>query len=199
MSVMAPAPIQAAPRPKPSESPIHVRRLPPARLVPIPESDERYLQLDPPDGPMPVTSPTKPWDRVAIACSEEQVAFWLRDDYLPDAPLPKELELHPQVVGKILVHAVEILLGHRPCSQLRAWLSPQVFGALSRRAGLAVRINGRAPACSAPRVRHIHVCRPRKRVAEAAVVLHDGQRMRAAAVRLEFFRDRWQVVALEIA
>ncbi|MDN6487107.1 Rv3235 family protein [Ancrocorticia populi] len=179
----------------PTASPIHVRRLPPARLMPLPEEPPAAPR---PDDPMPVTSPQRPWDRVAISTADEPVPIWLRTDFHPEMPLPAEFELEKRVVGKVLVHAIEVLLGHRPCSQLRNWLSPQVFSALSRRAGLAMRIHGRAPRASAPRVRHVHLCEPRQRVCEASVVLHDGQQIRGAALRLEFIRDRWRVVALEI-
>ncbi|MGO1594835.1 MAG: Rv3235 family protein, partial [Ancrocorticia sp.] len=112
-------------------SPLHVKRLPPARLVPV-----RETPPPPATSPMPVTSPEKPWDRVAIHAADEPVPFWLRDDFNADSPLPKDLELSRRVVAMLLVHSVEVLLGHRPCSQLRNWLSPQVFSALSRRAGL---------------------------------------------------------------
>ena len=178
----------------PSISPIHVTRLPPTRLVPVPETERDSSA----DGPMPVTSPARPWDRVAINAADEPVPIWLRDDFHPEMPLPKELELDKRVIALLITHTVEVLLGHRPCAQLRNWLSPQVFSALSRRAGLAVRIKGRAPRTLTPRVRQVHMCQPRGRVTEASVVLHDGQKMRAAAVRLEFIRDRWRVVALEI-
>ena len=33
---------------------------------------------------------------------------------------------------------------------------------------------------------------------DGAVVVHDGQKVRAAAVRAEFIRGRWRIVALEI-
>ncbi len=176
-----------------------VKRPPRFTLVPIAEEDERYLQMDVPQAEFPRTSPKHPWDRLAFTSQQEKIALWADEDYHPADPLPPEMRLPRAAIGQIVVHAIEILLGHRPPSHLRNWLSPQVFDSLVRRTGLAIRIKGRAPRGKTPRVLHTQVCQPRDRAIEAAVVVHDGQRVRAAALRAEFIRRRWRVVALEIA
>ncbi|AHU90232.1 Rv3235 family protein [Trueperella pyogenes] len=98
------------------------------------------------------------------------------------------------VVGQ----AIEVLMGHRPVRQLQTWLHPDVYDALARRAGLAQRVHGKAEKCRSPRVRRVRVCSPRAGIAEASLVVFDGKRIRAAAVRLEVRRGRWHVTALEI-
>ena len=177
----------------PSESSLRASRPPRFSLVPLPDDD-----VDPPGSyEFPRTSPEKPWDRLAFAFQQEKVAP-LDDDDDIDTSDPKKCELTSGALGQIIVHTIEILLGHRPPSHLRNWLNPRVFDALARRAGLAIRIRGKAPRCKPPRVLRVQRCHPNERVVEAAVVVHDGQKVRAAAVRAEFIRGRWRIVALEI-
>ncbi|MFT0847456.1 Rv3235 family protein [Actinomycetaceae bacterium L2_0104] len=177
---------------------LHVKRPPRFTLVPIPEDDERYLQMELPGADFARTSPQRPWDRLAFTSQQEKIALWADDDYRPRDPLPEGMRLPTAALGQIVVHAIEILLGHRPPSHLRNWLSPQVFESLVRRAGLAIRINGRAPRGRSPRVLRTQICQPRERAIEAAVVVHDGRKKRAAALRAEFIRGKWRIVALEI-
>ena len=47
-------------------------------------------------------------------------------------------------------------------------------------------------------VRRVRVCRLSQLVAEASVVLDDGDRVRAAAIRLESHRGYWRATVLEI-
>ncbi len=100
--------------------------------------------------------------------------------------------------GSLVRAAVEALTGSRPVAQLARWLTGELYDVLSRRSGLAVRIKGR-PATARPAVvRSVRVCRLSPLVAEAAVVVHDGARVRAAAVRIEAHRGRWRATALDI-
>ncbi len=141
--------------------------------------------------PLPVTSPTRPWDRLKLTATEPTAPLFTSDSVDLASPLPEHVTNPEGLAGRVVLQAIEILLGHRPTTQLRHWLSAEVYGVLSRRAGLAQRIEGPAPRSRAPRVKSIHTSRPRNRVTEAIVIAHDGQRTRAAAV--------WLVVALEIA
>jgi hypothetical protein len=100
--------------------------------------------------------------------------------------------------GSLVRAAVEALTGSRPVAQLARWLTGDLYDVLSRRSGLAVRIKGR-PATARPAVvRSVRVCQLSPLVAEAAVVVHDGARVRAAAVRIEAHRGRWRATALDI-
>ncbi|WP_420313563.1 Rv3235 family protein [Actinobaculum massiliense] len=61
-----------------------------------------------------------------------------------------------------------------------------------------MRIEGKAPASRAPRIRRLQISSPLPRVAEVIAVLHDGTKVRGAALRLEFQGTRWKVIALEL-
>ncbi|NLW13884.1 MAG: hypothetical protein GX037_05035 [Trueperella sp.] len=103
-----------------------------------------------------------------------------------------------QFAAAVVGQSIEVLLGHRPVRQLQAWMHPLVYDALARRTGLGQRIRGKAEKCMAPRIKKVIVCEPRPGVAEASIVVFDGMKVRAAAVRLEVRRSRWHVTALEI-
>ena len=60
-------------------------------------------------------------------------------------------------------------------------------------------VKGRAPWTCRPRILKVLANKPLARVIEAAAAVYDGQRVRAACLRMEFLRGRWKVVALEIA
>ncbi len=100
--------------------------------------------------------------------------------------------------GALVRAAVETLAGTRPAPQLARWLSAELYDSISRRAGLAVRIKGRPARARHAHVRCVRVCRLGPLVAEASVVLHDGARVRAAAIRVEAHRGRWRATALEL-
>ncbi|MCA0335689.1 MAG: Rv3235 family protein [Actinobacteria bacterium] len=106
----------------------------------------------------------------------------------------------------------EIVVGLRPPTQVVRWTTPEVYAVLARRA-LVVTRRAATPALAAqpgrpgvpsarsrPRilVRRVHVCLPADGVAEAAVVLQDGPRVRAMALRLGGYDGRWRVEALQI-
>ncbi|WP_052436536.1 Rv3235 family protein [Georgenia sp. SUBG003] len=111
------------------------------------------------------------------------------DETLPDPE---------QWAGALVRSAVEALCGIRPTAQLARWLSAELYDSLARRACLAVRILGRPAVARRATVRRVHVCRVVPGVVEASVVVHDGNHLRAAAVRLEVHRGRWRATALEI-
>lgn len=94
--------------------------------------------------------------------------------------------------------ATEAMRGTRSVAQLARWVSPQVFEQLAARAALTVRVLGRAGATRRPEILRVRVCRLGEHVAEAAVVVDDGTRVRAVALRLEMWRGAWRAVAFEI-
>lgn len=114
---------------------------------------------------------------------------------LAPAPPPGPPLADPaQVCGPVVLAAVEALAGSRPLTQLMRWVTPAVYEALEARVP-ADRLTG---ALRSARVRRSHVCRLGATVAEASVVVHDGTRVRAAAVRLEVHRGHWRATALQI-
>lgn len=96
------------------------------------------------------------------------------------------------LAGSLVLAAVEALVGMRPMVQLTRWLTPGVQDAL------AARRPAPAPRRRRPTVRSVRVVRVSPTAAEACVVVHDGERVRAAAARLEAHRQHWRVTALQI-
>lgn len=108
--------------------------------------------------------------------------------------------------------AVDAFHGTRPLSQLARLVSPGVYDQLSARAraqqevnkvnGVAVPSRARAQSGRATRattrVLRARVLRVSPVAAEATVVVLDGSRVRAAALRVEEFRGRWRVSVLQI-
>lgn len=137
-------------------------------------------------------------------------------DTPPDPPLPDPTRL----CGALVLATVEALGGTRPVAQLTRWLSPELFETLSNRCAEASRERRalpteRPPSRSGPSagprqpdpnrtpvrratVRRTHLFRVSPTAAEASVVLHDGVRVRAAAVRVEAHRGHWRATVLQI-
>ncbi len=155
-------------------------------------------------------APTRKWDPVAFRMEPgtqrsetertAEAASWSHNlaggraggSLAKDEPLPP-----PAQWGAALARtAVEVLLGVRPPQQLVRWLDEPVYRALSRRASLTARTVGlvKRPAV----VKSAHATRLNEHTAEVAVVLQDGSRHRAAALRLECYHGRWLATALEI-
>lgn len=179
IDIPSPAPLPEAP-PPPTPLP---RPYPDAQATPL-----AAPMLDPADVP-------HRFDRTSFS-----------SPHIPPAPFGAEVTpdqtrpLAPpdKFAAAFVRQAVEVLLGHRPARQLQTWMHHTVFEALARRAGLAQRINGKVEKCPTPRIKTVVVCKPRDGIAEASLVLFDGHKIRAAAVRLEARRARWHVTALEI-
>lgn len=189
----APAPELAAPAPEfapltvegPPPPPTPLSRPYPAKVNVAPLAKPMLDQED-----LPAR-----FDRTSFSSPKiDRPMFNVVDDDEEKHPLPPPDRFAAAVVGQ----AIEVLLGHRPVRQLQTWVHPLVYDALARRAGLGQRIRGKAEKCMAPRIKKIIVCEPRPGVAEASIVVFDGIKVRAAAVRLEVRRSRWHVTALEI-
>ncbi|SEE99135.1 Rv3235 family protein [Ruania alba] len=154
--------------------------------------------------PRPVpAAPQDRWDRLRFdACAAETPPGVAEEDHAPrlvwsngrtaERPDPAEW------AGVIVRASAETLLGMRPAAQLSRWLDPAVWTALNRRATLGVQIAGRPRRPRAVAVRRVHPCEVTDGVWECSVVLDDGTRVRAAAVRLEDHRGRWRATAVRI-
>ena len=112
----------------------------------------------------------------------------------PDRPAP--VEDPTQLCCAIVQAAVEALRGTRPLAQLVRWVTPEVYEGLSARATLTVRVLGTAT--TRPTIRRVRLCRLGDRAAEATVVVDDGGRVRAVAIRRDERRGTWRAAALEI-
>ncbi|HLS24722.1 MAG TPA: Rv3235 family protein [Beutenbergiaceae bacterium] len=106
---------------------------------------------------------------------------------------------NPTTWAATLVRAtVEVLKGRRPAAQLIRWLEADLWSALASRAQIGVQ-NSPGTARPAPvRVRRVHGCPITDAVWEGAVIINDGERTRAVALRLEVLRGRWCATALTI-
>lgn len=112
------------------------------------------------------------------------------------APLAGPMPDPTAVCCAMVQAAVEGLRGVRPLAQLTRWVTPEVYERLLLRAELVQRA-GPGPSGRAA-IRRIRVFRIGDEVTEASVVVDDGPRVRAVAVRLEAHRGRWRAVAMEI-
>ncbi|NED97311.1 hypothetical protein G1H11_18595 [Phytoactinopolyspora alkaliphila] len=95
--------------------------------------------------------------------------------------------------ARFAVWAVEALYGQRALSQLLRWTSSDVYASLSERA-----VRRRVSAAATPSVRSLRVCDVRPQVFEAAVVIQEGPRARALAMRFEMRDRRWLCTALDL-
>ena len=99
----------------------------------------------------------------------------------------------------VVTAASEVLAGLRPVDHLVRWTSPSLFEAIARRAGLAARVLGRQASPRRPRIRSVRTELTMSGACEATVLLEEGNRVRAAAARLELLRERWILTSLEMA
>ncbi|SDS28726.1 hypothetical protein SAMN04489860_1215 [Paraoerskovia marina] len=119
---------------------------------------------------------------------------------LDAAPTGSDTLGDPTGICVAIVRAsLEVLNGGRPLAQLIRWVEPEIYEALGRRAAVLRRAAEAAAPCGLPlTVLRARTVRIGANVAEAAVVVKDGERVRAAAIRVEARRGAWRVTALEI-
>ncbi|WP_344222945.1 Rv3235 family protein [Lapillicoccus jejuensis] len=96
-------------------------------------------------------------------------------------------------IGQALV---EVLWGARPAVQVVRWTSQEVHAVVARRSLVAARrgLRARRP----PVVRRVRVCEPADGVAEVGLVVVDGDRVRAVALRLTGLDGRWVITELQV-
>lgn len=103
------------------------------------------------------------------------------------------LEDPTRLCGAVVMAAVEALVSARPLVQLARWVSPEVYESLAR-----ARRPGPPTGRRGVVVRSVRLCRVGPTVAEGTAVVHDGNRVRAAAVRFEVHRGSWRATVLQI-
>ncbi|QCB93171.1 Rv3235 family protein [Cellulomonas shaoxiangyii] len=162
-------------------------RTPRLRLVPAAAPAPR-LRAERPLGPPPTVA-----DRVRLVASDRALVAEAADE----EPGPE-----PDVDAGRFAHGVglacvEVVQGRRPAGQLARWLAPGVLHAVQERAALSRRAGVPTPP-RRPQARRVRVCAIDARTAEACLVVDDGTRVRAVALRLEAHRGGWRVTILEI-
>ncbi len=139
-----------------------------------------------------------PAAEVPVAASEGSLALDLWG-----GPLEREGTEIPPVepwAQRFAQAVVEAIGGVRPVTQLVRWTTRTVYRDLERRVRVLseARHGRRSASLVRPHVNGIRVCHPAPHVAEVAVTVRHGQRMRALAARLEFRRGLWCCTALEV-
>lgn len=131
---------------------------------------------------------------VDLASASDEQLFGPQSTSRADLPEPAAW------VGQIAQAIVEVMSGLRPAAQVVRWTTPQVYAVIARRGALAGRRRANGSRVTALRavVRSVHVCEPADGVAECSVVVSEGVRVRAMAVRLTGQDGRWRVEALQI-
>ena len=127
------------------------------------------------------------------AASDEQI-FGPQSTSRADLPEPGPW------AGQIAQAILEVMSGLRPAPQVVRWTTPQVYAVIARRGAVAARRRATRSRTLAQRalVRSVHVCEPADGVAECSVVVSDGARVRAMALRLTGQDGRWRVESLQI-
>lgn len=95
--------------------------------------------------------------------------------------------------------AIEVFHGIRPIHQLTQWLAPHLLESLSARAHVRSTMNRTDDSVKKPvRIVRARVERVSPIAAEATVIIADGSRVRAVALRVEEYHGRWRAVDLLI-
>lgn len=162
-----------------------------ARLIPHLSPGSRPR---PAIGPGPVRPPTLE----ERALERRRNALRASPTTTPDEPREDPLPEPTSVCCSIVLVALESLTGARSLQQLARWVTPELYEQLAARAAVTERAVGADRPAQRPEVRRARVCRLGRRVAEATIVVQDGSRVRAVAVRVEERRGAWRAVALEI-
>lgn len=122
-----------------------------------------------------------PQDAEDPAGPSGRAEFFPDADAAPNAPAGVEHPQPPAVVRRLVEAVVDVLLERRSAEQVRRWVSREVFGLLStvaqRRA--SIRFAARST------VRSIRLHTPALDAVESTVLVQDGPRVRAVALRFE--------------
>lgn len=115
-------------------------------------------------------------------------------------PLSGRLPDPGHVAGRLGLALAEVLAGLRSPGQLIPFTTPEVYAVIDRRAITLARRAATGPRRQPTRVRlrRVHLCRPASGVAEASVIIEEGGRVRALALRLVGHDGRWRVSAFQI-
>lgn len=166
-----------------------VSALSPLRIVPVPRPRLEPAPL--PGEPFPDDAPSGDYVQALLSFDAGEQTTRL--------PTPQVLPDLVDIIRPLATALVEVLAGRRPVVQLVRWTSPAVYAALTARASVAYRrelAHPRGPVRVA--VRRVMLSQPCDDVAEAALVVIDGTRVRAIAIQLRSDSGRWSIEALHV-
>ena len=170
---------------------------PPLQVLPAPRSGPVGIPLPThAQGREERLRTTAPYVQDALAVdfttAREEAEDMPRPTRVCDLPDPRDWAAH------ITQGLVEVMHGVRPPSQVMRWTTPEVYAVVARRGSRAARRRAVRGSAHRTRVIRVHVCEPAPEVVEASVVLVDGGRVRALALRLTARDRRWVVEALQV-
>lgn len=95
---------------------------------------------------------------------------------------------------------LEVMTGVRAAPQVVRWTTPEVYAVVARRGAVVARRNAQGRTMRRHRIQviRVRVCEPADGVAEAAVIVRHGDRVRAVAMRMVGQDGKWRVSALQI-
>ena len=178
-----------------NRAPLHVA--PPPRPLPPPLPLDEAVRRARAAAPGARRVPGYVQDALAVdfSCASDEQVFG--PQRTPRTDLPE-----PSVWAARMAQALlEVMTGVRPAPQVVRWTTPEVYAVVARRGALVARrcAEGRAPrGRQRIAVRRVRVCEPADGVAEAAVVVQHGPRVRAVALRLVGQDGKWRVSALQV-
>lgn len=151
--------------------------------------------LKAPRGALISKVPLLRWDRREDICTQPESTRPIR--MTPAADLARNRTLpDPKVWSRNMSRVLfDVLAGRRDAATIRRWVEPHLFRRLQTRAAAN---NTRVPQTIPARVLSGRICRLSDTVVESSVVIQEQGRSRAVAMRLEAFRGRWKITALEI-
>ncbi len=174
--------------------------LQPMRIVPLPRSRPPALPLDVALARAEAAGAASGYVQDALAVdfsrANDRQVFGPQSTTRADLPDPRRW------AAGMAQALLEVMTGTRPAPQVLRWTTPEVYAVLARRGALAARRAADPGAARRPRhrvaVRRVLLCEPADGVAEASVVVVDGTRVRALAMRLTGQDGRWRVEALQV-
>lgn len=108
-------------------------------------------------------------------------------------PAAKPFSDPSHAAGAIGLAVVDVLRGRRPFTHLLRWVSPALYDQLSEKAPSRLVLEG-----AALRLRRVRVQQAVATAVEATVVVEQGKRLRAVALRLEAHRGDWRATAITV-
>lgn len=146
--------------------------------------------------PLPRSGPRLDWDPLTVDAEYAGPEFV----EVPELAYPQPAPSYDatRLAGAVACAVAEVLAGTRPAPQVQRWLHEDVWQVVRRRAALSRRSPTGLSRPHGMRVIKVHPCQVSPTALEASVILHDGERVRAAAIRLHLRRGQWRAAALRI-
>lgn len=125
---------------------------------------------------------------------------WLATPPRVEPPPPPAERVDPRQWGaRIALAAFEVMLSRRPAAQLARYIDQRAAMSLSSHAQqYAFQRKRNRVGQSTPQIASVRIQQPHQDAAELAIVIHDGIRFRAIAMRLSARDTTWICTAFEL-